>query len=183
MTTVYAMLHHDRHTDPEIKVFHSKDAAVEYAREKAKDCCGYPEDYVEEQIADGHIDGLACFARPGLVLLETLTDPACERAKVLRENRTALQGATDARGRTLEVIEIEDAWRAEKLADTFCISYINFYLANGGVVMPSYDAPGDGPARRIIEKAFPSRSVVQVDVRDIAIGGGGIHCITQQQPT
>ena len=52
MTTVYAMLHHDRHTDPEIKVFHSKDAAVEYAREKAKDCCGYPEDYVEEQIAD-----------------------------------------------------------------------------------------------------------------------------------
>jgi agmatine deiminase len=48
--------------------------------------------------------------------------------------------------------------------------------------MPAYDAPGDEAARRIIERAFPDRDVVQVDVRDIAIGGGGIHCITQQQP-
>ena len=131
---------------------------------------------------DGHIDGLACFVRPGLVLLETLTDPTSERSKVLRENRLALRGASDARGRGLEVIEMEDAWQAENRGGSFCISYINFYLANGGVVMPCYDAPGDEPARRIIEKAFPTRDVVQVDVRDIAIGGGGIHCITQQRP-
>jgi agmatine deiminase len=131
---------------------------------------------------DGHIDGLACFVRPGLVLLETLTDPASARSKTLADNRRALEGARDARGRKLEVIEMEDAWRAESRGDAFCISYINFYLANGGVVMPAYDAPGDAAARRIIESAFPDRRVVQVDVRDIAIGGGGIHCITQQQP-
>lgn len=131
---------------------------------------------------DGHVDGLACFARPGLVLMETLTDPDSERSKILQENRRALCGATDARGRALEIVEMEDAWQAEERGDTFSISYINFYLANGGVVMPRYDAPGDEPARRIVEKAFPSRTVVQVDVRDIAIGGGGIHCITQQQP-
>ncbi len=141
-----------------------------------------PGELSDGDCTDGHIDGLACFARPGLVLLETLTDPASERSKILRENRRALQGATDARGRELEIIEMEDAWQAENRGDTFCISYINFYVANGGVVMPAYDAPGDEPARRIIEKAFPSRHVVQVDVRDIAIGGGGIHCITQQQP-
>jgi agmatine deiminase len=141
-----------------------------------------PGELDEGDCTDGHVDGLACFARPGLVLMETLTDPDSERSKILSENRRALQGATDAHGRELEVIEIEDAWQAEQRSDTFCISYINFYLANGGVVMPAYDAPGDEPARRIIERAFPSRDVVQVDVRNIAIGGGGIHCITQQQP-
>jgi agmatine deiminase len=141
-----------------------------------------PGELSDGDCTDGHIDGLACFARPGLVLAETLTDPASERSRVLRENHRALSGATDARGRELEVIEMEDAWQAESRGDSFCISYINFYLANGGVVMPSYDAPGDEPARQILERAFPSRDIVQVDVRDIAIGGGGIHCITQQQP-
>ena len=131
---------------------------------------------------DGHVDGLACFARPGLVLLETLTEPDSERAKVLRENRLALRGVTDARGRPLEIVEMEDAWQANAKSDTFCASYINFYVANGGIVMPAYAAPGDAPARRIIEKTFPNHEVVQVDVRKIAIGGGGIHCITQQQP-
>ena len=65
---------------------------------------------------------------------------------------------------------MEDAWEAEPEGDTFCTSYINFYLANGGVVMPSYGAPGDERARRVVEKAFPDRKVVQVDVRKIAIG-------------
>ena len=72
--------------------------------------------------------------------------------------------------------------QAEQVGDSFCASYINFYVANGGIVMPCYDAPGDEPARRIVERAFPEREVVQVDVRKIATGGGGIHCITQQQP-
>ncbi len=131
---------------------------------------------------DGHIDGLACFAKPGLVLLETLTEPDSERSKLLRENRLALRGVTDARGRELEIVEMEDAWQADAESDSFCASYINFYMANGGIVMPAYDAPGDEPARRIVQRTFPNHEVVQVDVRKIAIGGGGIHCITQQQP-
>jgi agmatine deiminase len=131
---------------------------------------------------DGHIDGLACFARPGVVLLETLTEPGSARSDVLRENRLALQGVTDARGRELEFIEMEDAWQAKHESDTFCASYINFYVANGGIIMPAYDAPGDEPARKIVAATFPKHEIVQVDVRKIAIGGGGIHCITQQQP-
>jgi agmatine deiminase len=131
---------------------------------------------------DGHVDGLACFARPGLLLLECRTDPSALRAEVLRENRRALDGATDARGRPIEIIELEDAWRAEYPNDAFCISYTNFYVANGGVVMPSYGIATDAAARDVVERAFPDRRVVQVDVRHIAVGGGGIHCITQQQP-
>ena len=131
---------------------------------------------------DGHVDGLACFARPGLVLMESRTDPDSPRAAILGENRRALQGATDARGRVLEIVEMEDAWEAEQQGDSFCISYVNFYVANGGVVMPAYGIPADARARALVAHAFPDREVVQVDVRKIAIGGGGIHCITQQQP-
>jgi agmatine deiminase len=141
-----------------------------------------PGELGEGDVTDGHVDGLACFARPGLVLMETRTDPESPRQKVLRENRRALEGATDARGRPIEIVEMEDAWQAEPESDSFCISYINFYVANGGVVMPSYGIPADASARAVIEKAFPDRDVVQVDIRKIAICGGGIHCITQQQP-
>jgi agmatine deiminase len=133
-------------------------------------------------VTDGHVDGLACFARPGLVLMESRTDPDSPRAEILRENRRALRGATDARGRVLEIVEMEDAWEAERQGDAFCISYVNFYVANGGVVMPAYGIPADARARAVVAEAFPDREVVQLDVRKIAIGGGGIHCITQQQP-
>jgi len=141
-----------------------------------------PGELAAGDITDGHVDGLACFARPGLILLETLTDPAEERSKVLQENRRALQGARDAKGRPIEIVEMEDAWEAQQEGETFCISYINFYLANGAVIMPSFDAPGDARARAVLERAFPDRKLIQLDIRKVAIGGGGIHCITQQQP-
>ncbi|HEY5657170.1 MAG TPA: agmatine deiminase family protein [Myxococcota bacterium] len=141
-----------------------------------------PGGLVEGDITDGHVDGLACFARPGLVLLETQTAPDSEFREMLRENRRAMEGATDARGRPIEFVEMEDAWEAEAESGTFCRSYSNFYVANGGVVMPAYGVAGDARARAVIERAFPGRKVAQVDVRKVAIGGGGIHCITQQQP-
>jgi len=135
-----------------------------------------------DDVTDGHVDGLACFARPGLVLMETRTDPAAPRAPLLAENRQALVGATDARGRSIQVVEMEYAWHAERRVTGHCINYVNFYVANGGVVMPCYGIPEDAGARAAVEKAFPDRRVVQVDVRAIEVGGGGIHCITQQQP-
>jgi agmatine deiminase len=133
-------------------------------------------------VTDGHVDGLACFARPGLVLMETRTDPHSPRTEILRENLHALRGATDAQGHALEIVEIEDAWEAEVRGDAWCASYVNFYMANGGIVMPCYGIPADDRARASIQRVFPDRQVVQVDVRGIAVGGGGIHCITQQQP-
>jgi agmatine deiminase len=131
---------------------------------------------------DGHVDGLACFIRPGVVLAELDPEHGSERHEILMKNVRALECATDAKGRKLEVRFIEEAREAEAIGDIFCRSYINFYLANGGVVMPAYDIPLDERARSVVESCFPDRKIIQVDVRGIASGGGGIHCITQQQP-
>ena len=136
----------------------------------------------EADITDGHVDGLACFARPGLVLMETLTDLEGSFREVLQENRRALEGATDAKGRPIEIVEMEGAWEAERESDTYCDCYINFYIANGGIVVPVFDDPADAPAVEALERAFPDRVVMPVPGIDIVRSGGSIHCITQQEP-
>ena len=133
-------------------------------------------------ITDGHIDGLLCFVKPGVVLFES--DPSASGAarQLATDNRRALETAIDAAGRRLQIISIDNAYEAVTRHDMFCRSYVNFYLANGGIVMPSYGVPGDTRAHAAIQACFPDREVVQIDVRGLASGGGGIHCVTQQQP-
>ena len=131
---------------------------------------------------DGHIDGIACFVRPGVVLCEVGSPDDPARCNDLRENLTALQKAADAAGRKLEIVTIAEAHDADATSERYCRSYINFYIANGGIVCPSYGIPADAVAAETIQSAFPDREIAAVDVNDIAIGGGGIHCITQQQP-
>ena len=97
-----------------------------------------------------------------------------------REGYSTVQ--TDARGRPIEVIVIPEAESVETDDDRFCRSYVNSYLVNGGVVMPAYGVPEDGLARETWQALFPDREVALVDISAIAPGGGGIHCITQQQP-
>jgi agmatine deiminase len=137
----------------------------------------------DEYITDGHIDGIACFVRPGVVLYETSPDVSDPHHEVLVENLKALDGITDAKGRTVELLPIEEAYEAEPTSEHFSRSYINFYIANDGIVMPGYGTPGDSRAKAVVARAFPDREIVQVDIRAIAPGGGGIHCITQQQPS
>ncbi len=131
---------------------------------------------------DGHIDGIACFVRPGVVLVEVCPNPNTERYDAMQANLEALQGGTDAKGRTLEVLTIEEAYEAEPRGDIFASSYINFYIANDAVVMPGFGIERDAQARETVQALFPEREIVQVDINHIACGGGGIHCITQQQP-
>lgn len=140
-----------------------------------------PGDPAEDE-TDGHIDGLACFIRPGAAMIEVPQGRDDPRYEVLTENRRALELATDARGRRLELLPIEEAHEAAAVGPRYCRSYINFYLANGGVLVPAYGTPGDQRAREAVARAFPDREVVLVDLGMIAFGGGGIHCITQQQP-
>lgn len=139
-------------------------------------------DKIEADVTDGHVDGTACFVRPGVVLFGS--DPRAQGplADLEKENRLALERARDAAGRSLEILLLDHAWEAQTSEELFCRSYVNFYIANGGIVMPSYGIPGDKQAHEILSRAFPKREIVQVDIRDIAPGGGGIHCITQQQP-
>ena len=131
---------------------------------------------------DGHVDGIACFVDPGKVLVEICPEEATQRHDNMQANVNALRGATDAKGRALEIVLIEEAYEAERRNEIFACSYINFYIANGGIVMPGFGIDRDADARQNVAALFPDREVVQVDVSDIAIGGGGIHCITQQQP-
>lgn len=136
----------------------------------------------QDDETDGHVDALACFIRPGEVFVAWDPDTGSERHHILMENVRALEQATDARGRRLVIHHIEEATECEGISDRFCWSYINFYIANGGVVMPSFGIPSDDRARTVLENCFPDRKVVQVNVNGVATGGGGIHCITQQQP-
>ena len=102
-----------------------------------------------------------------------------EQAEVLR---AALDGASDAQGRDLELVTLPEAPWDESLGDRFCCSYVNFYFANGAIIAPAYNIPLDDEVRDRLQDIFPERRIVMVPIADIAVGGGGIHCITQQQP-
>ncbi len=138
---------------------------------------------LKDDDTDGHVDNLACFAKPGVVLALTTGDSADANFGPLKDNLERLRAASDAGGRAFEIVEIEQP-RARFLADgrRVAASYINFYIANGAVIMPAFEDPQDARAFEAITRAFPGREVVQVPAGDIVCGGGGIHCITQQQP-
>jgi agmatine deiminase len=155
---------------------------------------------VYDDETDGHVDNLACFARPGVVLLTWCEDESDPQHAISRDALARLGAATDARGRPLEVIklpapgplqvEAEEAAGVEPREDTvprragdrLAASYANFYLGNSRVVMPLLDERHDKEAAEILRGCFPDREVVGVPSREILLGGGNIHCITQQVP-
>ena len=103
--------------------------------------------------------------------------------EILNENLETLKTSIDSKGNRLKVIEIEMSYqRLVPGSDEPC-SYINYYIANGGVIMPIYnDTKADEAAVNQVRSAFPGRKVVCIDGHDIHMGGGNVHCITQQQP-
>jgi agmatine deiminase len=149
---------------------------------------------------DGHVDNLACFARPGVVLLTWGEDADDPQQAISRDARERLEAATDARGRSLEVIllpspgplqisaeEAEGVDTGEgtvprRAGDRMAASYVNFYLANSRLVFPLLDPRHDDEAAAILRRTFPDREVVGLPAREILLGGGNIHCITQQVP-
>ena len=138
---------------------------------------------LEDDETDGHVDNIACFAGLGRVLVYGAREKGGLNERVMRDNIARLKAARDAQGRALEIIELPEPARRERHdGRRLDMSYINFYFASYGIVMPSFDDPMDGVALEIMEKAFPDRRIVQVPALDIVEGGGGIHCITQQQP-
>ncbi|WP_455930534.1 agmatine deiminase family protein [Pseudomonas fluorescens] len=140
-------------------------------------------DYVTGDMTDGHVDGVCAYARPGVLLVDATHDHHSTYAQVVRENRRALELATDAHGRRFELIELYEATDAvDTDAEVFCASYTNFYIANGAIIMPAYGIEADQVAAEVLAQAFPGREIVPVQINHLAHGGGGVHCITQQQP-
>lgn len=140
-------------------------------------------DYVTGDMTDGHVDGVCAFARPGVLLVDATHDQHSIYAEVVRENRRALALATDAQGRRFEMVDLYEATDAvDTEAEVFCASYTNFYIANGAIIMPAYGIATDQVAAEVLAQAFPGREIVPVQINHLAHGGGGVHCITQQQP-
>jgi agmatine deiminase len=149
---------------------------------------------------DGHVDNLACFARPGAVLLAWCDDESDPQHEISEDARTRLADARDARGRSLEVvlmptpgplltseddvreIEVVAGSRARRAGERLAASYVNFYLANDRVVFPLLDERRDEEVARLLGQCFPGREPIGVPAREILLGGGNIHCITQQVP-
>ncbi|MEM7535604.1 MAG: agmatine deiminase family protein [Chloroflexota bacterium] len=136
-------------------------------------------------ITDGHTDFYARFARPGVVLAAFDPDPASFDHEITLQHLDILSSATDAQGRSLEIITLEGPLdiREDYLTDDFAAGYIGYYVCNDAVIMQGFgDQQADDAARQAVQTAFPEREVIQLNIDGIAAGGGSIHCATQQEP-
>lgn len=132
---------------------------------------------------DGHIDEIATFIAPGKVLCLITSDKSDPNYHNMQENLEILKNATDARGRNLQVFTVEQPPATYMDQERLTLSYINFYLANNGIVMPAFGHEAhDRAALSLFTDLFPNHRISQIDAIDVFAGGGGIHCITQQQP-
>ncbi len=133
---------------------------------------------------DGHVDGYVALYKPAGILIEDVADPADPRFSIMARNREILEAETDARGRRFELLPIAEAPRSivPDGEDAFCRSYVNFYLANGAVIAPAYGIAEDAQVVATLQRAYPDREIVPIELSTLFRGGGGIHCITQQEP-
>ncbi len=143
---------------------------------------GLTRDY-DEFGTRGHVDIVATIPSPGRLLLHEQPEAGHPDHAVMRELRESLAGETDAAGRPFEIVDLP-APATLKDDDGFVDwSYVNHLVVDGGVVACGFgEERADARARSILADAYPGRKVVTVDARELFARGGGIHCITQQQP-
>ncbi len=157
--------------------------------------CGIYNDETNE-----HVDNICAFTAPGEVVLAWTDDESDVQYAMSRACLEVLEQAVDAGGRKIKVHKLPlpkpvtiteeecrglDSCQDEPVrtpGERLAASYVNFYIANRNIVMPGFGDPADGHAKAILQELFPEREVIQIYARDILIGGGNIHCITQQVP-
>jgi agmatine deiminase len=133
-------------------------------------------------VTDGHVDGVAVFFAPGKIMIASTEDTSDPNYAALKDNLERLESETDARGRSIEVVEITQPRPLENRGLVITPCYINHYIANGGIIAPMYGIPEDADAVETLKSAYSGMEVMTTSARDLEIGGGGIHCITQQVP-
>jgi len=149
---------------------------------------------------DGHVDNLCAFTRPGEIVLTWTDDRRDPQYEISRDAYDRLMQARDARGRRFKVhkivqpgplhmtkaeaegVDAAEGTQPRQAGARLAASYVNFYIGTRRVVVPLLDAKRDGAALRKLKTLFPRREVVGVPGREILLGGGNIHCITQQVP-
>lgn len=136
----------------------------------------------EETETDGHVDGISVFVGPGAAIIQDPGPSHHHWHDIHAANIEAIEHQTDAQGREIRLFRLPDASEIQVDGADICDSYVNSYICNGAVIMPQYGIRQDGLVREILQEALSGREVISVPIWDIAIGGGGIHCITQQEP-
>ena len=148
-----------------------------------------------------HVDNVCAFVRPGEVVLGWTDDENDPQYAMSKSCLDILENETDAMGRKIKVhklpipktpicvteedlggYEFEDGEDTREVGERLAASYVNFYISNGGVVVPQFGDEHDKTAVEILETVFPERKICPIPARDILLGGGNIHCITQQIP-
>ncbi|WP_312179245.1 agmatine deiminase family protein [Arthrobacter sp.] len=143
---------------------------------------GLARDY-EDFGTNGHVDMLATITSPGKVLLHSQTNPDHPDYEVSRRLHAVLSNSTDAAGRRLQVTELPAPTVLRDDEGFVDYSYVNHLVVNDGIIACGFGEPvADAHAREILEAAYPGRRAITVEARPIFADGGGIHCITQQQP-
>ncbi len=147
------------------------------------ECVIWFENGLRDDDTDGHTDNLAAFAGPGRVLLLSEDDPGDSNHAALLAARRVLEQSTDAHGRPFEIIDLPQPRERHKGALRYALSYANFCLANGAVLVPAFDDPArDDYARDLIAEQFPGRKAISLPSIAIIAGGGSLHCITHEEP-
>ncbi|MDP4119386.1 MAG: agmatine deiminase family protein, partial [Bacillota bacterium] len=153
---------------------------------------------------NGHVDNICAFVRPGEVLLAWSDNENDPQYEISRHSFDVLQNSTDAAGRNIVIhklpvpdfpvcisqyeldgFEFEEGEDAREAGERLAASYVNFYFSNVAVILPQFgneNAESDRCALEILEKVCPERKIIPIYARDIIVGGGNIHCITQQIP-
>lgn len=181
------------------------DMSKEQIEQKLKDFLGaekviWLENGIYNDETNEHVDNICAFVAPAEVILawcDDENDPQYEMSKKCYE---ILSNSTDAMGRKIKVHKLpqpKPIFMTEEECDglinfngeptrtqdeRLAGSYVNFYISNGAVVMPAFGDENDDKAKQILQEIFKDREIIQVYARDILIGGGNIHCITQQIP-
>ena len=151
---------------------------------------------------DGHVDNICAFIRPGEVVLAWTDDESDPQFPLSSEDLKVLESECDAKGRHFKVhklpipknhvfveeedlkgYEFEEGEDEREAGERLAASYVNFYFTNGAVILPAFggeNVESDREAAEIMKELCPERKIVQIPARDILLGGGNIHCITQQ---
>lgn len=157
--------------------------------------CGIYQDETNE-----HVDNICAFTAPGEVVLAWTDEEEDVQYRMSLACLKVLEQAVDAKGRRIKVhklpipkpvtitgeecegLDLCEGEPTRTPGERLAASYVNFYIANKNIVMPGFHDPADEKAKAILQELFPNREVIQIYARDILIGGGNIHCITQQIP-